>query len=102
VIALSDAGWGFLGVLVAQVVILAGLWFNWHRVRRDVVEINHAVNHRPEGAPTLVERVGIIEAETLAHRTWEREAFTALSRHVGFVLPPYPEEWDGTDRRSTS
>lgn len=93
-LAMSEGAWGFLGLLVAQSVALTALLINARRTRQDVKQVNRAVNHQPEGAPTLVERVGRIEKETSAHRTWEHAAFHALARHVGCELPPSPEEID--------
>jgi hypothetical protein len=95
--AVSEATWGFLGVLVANAVILAGLFLRQGKQSYKVDQINKAVNHQPEGSPTLVERVGTVEQlaaelaeETAAHRTWEHKAFTAIAEQIGVTLPPLP------------
>lgn len=90
--AISEATWGFLGVLVANAVILAGLFVRSGRTSTAVGQINRAVNHQPEGSPTLVERVGRIETETTAHRHWEHLAFNAIADEIGVELPPHPKE----------
>lgn len=97
--AISEATWAFLGVLVTNAVILAGLFIRQGKQARSVEQINRAVNHQPEGSATLVERVGTLEDltdtivdETRIHRSWEWNALGALAHHVGCVLPVEPEE----------
>lgn len=96
---MSAAAWGFLSVFVTQAVILTGLFVRQGRQGVSVAEINRAVNHQPKDAPTLVERVGVLEGRTeelathgRAHRDWEHQALNALAFHVGCVLPPHPKE----------
>lgn len=97
--AVSEATWAFLGVLITQAVIFAGLFVRSTRTGRDVAQINRAVNHQPDGSPTLVERVGriearteVIESDTKAHRDWEHSAFSAIADQIGVALPPHPKE----------
>jgi hypothetical protein len=92
VLGLSDAGWGFLGIAITQLVIFAALFVRSGRTGREVSQINRAVNHQPDGSPTLVERVGRIEDETIAHRRWEHEAFSAIATEIGVTLPDHPKE----------
>jgi len=96
--AMSDGAWGLAGVVVVQLAGILALFVNSRRTRIDVKAINRAVNHQPEDAPTLVERVGSIEVRTEAievttavHRDWEHQAFSAIARQLGTTLPPYPE-----------
>ncbi len=83
--------WVFLGVVAATTVPAWLNYLNGRKNRHDVIAINRAVNHSPEGSPTLVERVGCIERETAAHRLWEKQAFTTIAAQVGCTLAPYPE-----------
>lgn len=87
VVAMSEAGWGFLGVLTTQTVILIGLLVNSHRTRRNSEQINRAVNHVAPGSPTLVQRVGNLEASS----RWQGECIVAIAHHVGAPLPPRPD-----------
>lgn len=57
-----------------------------------VDQINTAVNHQPEGASTLVQRVQAIEAEAQAHRRWEAAAMQLIGQQLGIAIPPPPEE----------
>lgn len=92
---MSDGAWGFAGVALTAVVALL---VQQGRTLRQTKQINRAVNHQPSDAPTLVERVGSIEARTevieeqhVLHRQWEQEAFSAIAHQIGTTLPPYPE-----------
>jgi hypothetical protein len=98
-IALSEPAWGFLGVLAVQTVILVSLYWQTHRGRKEISSINRAVNHQPSSAPTLVQRVGEIEHDSGVHRRWVHDALHAIAVHVGCLLPPLPEEHDGTQER---
>ena len=83
--------WAFLGVIAATTIPAWLNFLNGRKNRTDVIAISKAVNHTPEGGPTLVERVTWIEQETSAHRLWETEACTSIAHQVGTTLPPYPE-----------
>lgn len=92
---MSPAAWGFLGLLVTQVVILAGMMLNRRdakHTRSEVSQINRAVNHQPAAAPTLVQRVERIERTIAAHRQWEVDAITSIANHVGADIPPEPKD----------
>lgn len=61
------------------------------RIETGVAQVNRAVNHVPEGSPTLVQRV-TKEAETNAKRwDWTCESVTAIGREVGAVLQSPPQ-----------
>ena len=102
-VALSEAGWAFFGVVVVQFFALAGLYVQSRKTGTEVAQVNRAVNHQPEGSATLVQRVGSIEdeiasfkAETAEHRRWEHRLFRSMGNHVGFAVPAHPTEDDGT------
>jgi hypothetical protein len=86
-LAISEAGWGFLGVLTTQTVILIGLLINSHRTRRNSEQINRAVNHVPPGSPTLIARVVSVEK----NQDWQGDCIIAIAQHVGAHLPPKPD-----------
>ena len=95
VAAISEGTWAFLGVLVTNMVVLVGLFLRVNKQAKSVEQINRAVNHQGDEAPTLIERVVRVEArteelavETVKHRQWQARVFTALARHVGMTLPP--------------
>jgi len=103
---MSPAAWAFLGVMVSQGVVLAGMFVQQRRTAAEVSQVNRAVNHQPDGSATLVQRVGAIETqlddfktETGVNREWEHKAFRALAKEVGCVLPPHPREADGTPEK---
>ena len=61
------------------------------RIETGVAQVNRAVNHVPEGSPTLVQRV-TREAETNRKRwDWTCESVTAIGREVGATLQSPPE-----------
>jgi hypothetical protein len=97
-LAVSDAAWGFFAAFVTGfctvIVALITLLIRQSRTSSSIEQINRAVNHQGDDAPTLVERVVTIERETALHRQWEHKVFTALAVHVGFTLP---EREDGHD-----
>jgi hypothetical protein len=93
--AVSEGTWTFLGILVTNAVLLAGLFWRQKGMKLGIEQINTAVNHQEEGEPTLVERVVRLEKAANAshlHRDWEREAFQTLARHVGAHLNEYPTD----------
>jgi hypothetical protein len=95
VAGISEGTWAFLGVLVANAVLLFGLFYRQSGMRVAVDQINTAVNHQPEGDPTLIERVITLELQAQnghLHRDWEREAFQLLAHEVGAHLPEYPDD----------
>jgi hypothetical protein len=103
VVAVSEAGWAFLGIVVVQFFALAGLYVQSRKTSTGVAEVNRAVNHQPTGSATLVQRVGSSEdeiasfkAETAEHRRWEHRLFRSMGNHVGFTVPAHPTEDDGT------
>jgi hypothetical protein len=90
----TEGMWGFFAAVVTNAVILIGLYVRQGKQRTVLDQVNRAVNHQPEGSPTLVERVVAVEerteqlaTETVAHRAWEHRVFAALAHHVGFNLP---------------
>lgn len=94
--AISEGTWAFLGVLITNIVVLVGLFLRQGKQGKSINEVNLAVNHQVKDAPTLIQRVIVVESrvedfqkETVVHRDWERQVFAALARHVGFDLPPH-------------
>lgn len=92
ILALSDAAWGFLGLLVFHAAALIALLINSHRTRVSINDVNRAVNHQPVGSPTLVERVGSIERDYASHRCWVQTSLRAVAAQVGTSLPPNPHQ----------
>lgn len=60
------------------------------RMNKSVKQINRAVNHVSEGAPTLVQRVSLIERQNAVHRRWEQQVFNSFASQLGVKLPPPP------------
>lgn len=92
-IGFDEGAYGLAGIIVAALIAPTWLgWWNSRKTVRHAAQINRAVNHVPDGEPTLIERVVHLEAEVDQHRRWERSAFGALAHHVGCELPPHPDD----------
>jgi hypothetical protein len=87
-LGLSEAGWGFLGILTAQTFALVALLINARRSSRETSQINRAVNHVRPGSPTLVKRVEQVETKV----DWVVDSMSAIATHVGCHLPPSPNQ----------
>lgn len=85
-LGLSEAGWGFLGILTAQTFALVALLVNARRSSRETSQINRAVNHVRPGSPTLVKRVEHVETKV----DWVVDSVSAIATHVGCHLPSPP------------
>lgn len=63
-------------------------------------KINAAVNSVPEGTPTLVQRIGVLEQgheALIDHQRWEADALCRMATRIGIPLAPPP-----LDRRAPS
>ena len=92
-VAISEGGWAFAGVLVTNMVVLVGLFRRVGKQAASVEQINRAVNHQGVGESTLIQRVVIVErrteeiaAEATKYRQWEHQVLTGIARHVGFAI----------------
>lgn len=95
-IALSEPGWTVVGILVTTTiapiaVAVVGRILNSKisTVQTEVTTIGKAVNHVPEGEPTLVKRVSSIEQENKNYRAYEMQVFQLLAEQLGVELPKY-------------
>jgi hypothetical protein len=67
-------------------------------IKREVKQVNRAVNHVPNGTPSLIQRVMTLEqtvdeiaAYGKRHREWTVNALTLIADDTGITLTP-PEE----------
>jgi hypothetical protein len=63
-------------------------------IRKDLKQINKAVNHVSAGEPTLVQRVKNNEKESQEFYAWVKNALTLLARQVGVSLEEPPSKKD--------
>lgn len=82
------------GRLGSVSIELPGMKADLEAIKTEVGQINRAVNHQPDGASTLVQRVQTIERETRQHRRWEAEAMQLIGNQLGIEIPPPPEPTD--------
>jgi hypothetical protein len=59
--------------------------------RRAIQQINRAVNHRPNGEPTLIQRVARLEQNSSLHAEWSAQVLVAVAEQVGVDIPARPE-----------
>ena len=76
-------------VIVAVIVAATGAIA--HRNRRDIKQINRAVNHQGADQPTLIQRVILLEKNQTIHTTWTAEALVAVAGQIGVQLPDRPK-----------
>jgi len=76
-------------VIVAVIVAVAGAIAQ--RNRRDIKQINRAVNHQGADQPTLIQRVIRLEANQTIHTTWTADALVAVADQIGVTLPIRPK-----------
>lgn len=72
---------------------LEGMDQKLEAIERIGNKINIAVNNVPEGTPTLVERIGLLEEghqELLTHQRWEVDALCRMAARIGIPLSPPP------------
>lgn len=97
ILGLSDGGWQFAGVLVVQATVVFGIWYAAHNARRarKVAEsTNEAVNHVPEGTPTLIQQVqhhGHVLRKIEAHQEWQAGVLLEVARQAGVAVPALPQ-----------
>ena len=85
-------------VVVALIAMIATPTVIAIRTRRDVRQINRAVNHVAPGEPTLIQRVRDIQADNHEFRLWSAQAIARIAQEVGARLDPPPaERHDGGD-----
>lgn len=95
-LGVSEAGWQFAGVVVVQLTVVFGIWYAAHNARRarKVIEsTNEAVNHVPEGTPTLIQQVlhhGMVLRKIEAHQQWQAGVLLEVARQAGVVVPALP------------
>lgn len=58
--------------------------------RKDIKQINTAVNHQGPNEPTLIQRVKNIESQSESHALWEIEVFNAIAKQLGIEVPKPP------------
>ncbi len=80
---------GDAAVIVA-VLSLTGTWVA-ARNRKAIQQINRAVNHRPNGEPTLIQRVVRLEQNSSLHAEWSAQVLVAVAEQVGVDIPARPE-----------
>lgn len=78
---------GDAAVVVAVLALLFGTSTGIAmRNRRDIKQINRAVNHVEEGEPTLIQRTRWLEES----QQWNVATLQAVARQVGVDTPPPP------------
>ena len=77
-------------VVVALIAMIATPTIIATKTRRDVQQINRAVNHVGAGEPTLIQRVRDIQSDNHEFRLWSAQAITLIAKEVGAHLDPPP------------
>jgi len=60
------------------------------RNRQAIQRIDRAVNHQPDDAPTLIQRVVRLEENQEVHAVWTQTVLEAVAHEVGVAIPPRP------------
>ena len=92
------SGWlspGDGSVIVA--LIVAGTGIIASRSHRAISRIDRAVNHQPDDAPTLIQRVIRLEENQAVTAAWTGDALLALAGQIGVELPPRPPRVDDVE-----
>ena len=76
--------------IVVALIGLIATYITTRRNRKDIKQINKAVNHVGDGEPTLIQRVKRLEARSEKHAEWESAAFKAIADQIGVQLPERP------------
>lgn len=71
---------------------LGATYITTRRNRKDLKQINKAVNHVGEGEPTLIQRVKNLEMRSEKYAEWESAAFKAIADQIGVTLPERPKQ----------
>lgn len=77
-------------VVVAVISALSAMYIAT-RSRKEIKQINTAVNHQGPNEPTLIERVKRIENQNASHTLWEIKVFNAIAKQLGIEVPQPPE-----------
>jgi len=77
-------------VIVAVIVSIAAPLILGLRNRKDLREINRAVNHVPLGSETLIQRVTSGEIVNAEFRSWIVPAVIEIAKQVGTRVDPPP------------
>lgn len=79
---------GDASVIVATIAF-TGTWLA-ARNRKAIRRIDRAVNHQPDDAPTLIQRVIRLEVNQTSHSTWTATVLENLAKQIGVDIPPRP------------
>lgn len=79
-------------VVVAVISLIAG-WVTvvGARTRKEIRQINRAVNHQGDNQPTLIQRVIHLEQNQAIHAAWTADVLMSLCAQIGASLPPRPK-----------
>lgn len=94
------------GVIITQGVVVFGIVYAAHNAKKARVvaeSTNNAVNHVPEGTPTLIQQVqehGRILQKHGAYHEWQTDVLREVARQAGVVVPPLPAVLD--DEKETA
>ena len=99
-LAMSDAMWVFLGVVVTQFVVVFGIVYaakNARAARTIAESTNEAVNNvdKEKGEPKLIDQVRSHGRQLKAHNEyhrWTAAALVTIADEIGVKVPPLPEE----------
>lgn len=76
----------------AVIVAVIGGVATWMgvRTRKEIRQINRAVNHQGDDQPTLIQRVIRLEENQAIHTSWTEEALKSVAAQIGAQLPERP------------
>lgn len=103
-IGLSEAAYVLIGTVVTQIVVLFGIIYGARNARRARIvaeSTNNAVNHVPEGQPTLIQQVqehGRILRRHSQHHEWSAQVLQEMARQTGVPVPPLPVDDEQEER----
>lgn len=98
VFGLDDGAYILGGVALTQAVVVFGIIYAGRNARaaRTIAEsTNNAVNHVPEGSPTLIQQVqehGRILRRHTRHNEWSATVLQEVARQAGVGVPPLPTD----------
>lgn len=85
---------GDASVVVAVVMAVAG-FFAARANRKDIRQINRAVNHVGPDEPTLIDRVRKLETNSErqdSHSRWMHEVIDLFAPQLGVQVPDHPDD----------
>lgn len=98
--AVDDGTKLLIGTLITQAVVVFGIIYAGRNARRARVvaeSTNNAVNHVPDGQPTLIQQVqehGRILRRHTKHNEWSATVLQEVARQAGVGVPPLPSDDD--------